>query len=628
MTAAQRDFFALRLIPVRYHGRTAGLDGWADRGTGAKMDKADKDAQRRRPAIFPGIARLHAYTRAAATADLVAGLIIAVLLVPQAIAYAQLAGLPPQMGLYAAALPPLVYALLGSSPSVSVGPSALVSLLVADALARAALPPPTAAAMLAAEVGALLLLLGIFRLGRLVNFVSDPALQGFMAGAAVLIGFSQLPAFLGVEALRAATLVADLRALAPYMTRVHLPTLAVGAAALLALQLGGRFAPATLWRLGVRPPWRTALAKCVPLIVLMGAALVTAALPLGIATAPRPSQGLPVLPHPPLGAGPWIALLPSAAVIAIVIFVNGSAVSKSLAGRRRQSLDTSREAIALGAGNVAAAVSGGYPVDVSMSRSALAYDSNAATPFASAIAGLVVLVVAMFFAAALAYLPRAALSALVIGAVFGLVKPAAIRSTFGHSRAEGAILILTFLATTGFGVQWGLAAGALLGIANFLWFSSMPRITRLGYQADARHYRSVDRAEVEVDSLPVLVLRIDRSLYFANVGRCEDEILRLIARHPAARALLVDMKGVNEIDASGIAMLERLIDHLEEKRLAVAFAVVKTPLHRYFERSNDLRPCRIYEDVEAGVDALKAELDRIGRMSVEEVAASAQAAGY
>ena len=554
---------------------------------------------------LPGLTRIGGYSGEQAVADLIAGLILSVLLVPQAMAYAMLAGLPPQVGLYAAVAPPLVYALLGTSSYVSMGPVALASLLVADALGRASVPALEGAAIIAVETGALLLLLGLLRLGRLVNFVSDPALLGFTAAVAVLIAASQLPSLLGIDTERAGTILGTIGGLFPRLGELNPAAFALGGAALVLLLLADRYAPALLWKAGLHPPWRTAAAKSIPLLVLVAAAAAAAVFALDIDTVERPPGGLPPLGLPPFTPQVWLELLPASGIIAIIIFVTGSAVAKSLAGRRRQALDTSQEAIAIGAANIAAGFTGGYAPGVSLSRSALVYDSGGRTPFASAVAALVVLFVAFFLPGPLSYLPETALAALVITAVFGLVKLRAIRATFRHSKTEGGIFAATLIATLIFGVQWGLAAGAALGIAGFLWFSSLPRVTRLGYQPEADHYRSVDREDVEVDSLPVLVLRIDHSLYFGNVGHCEDELLKLISRHPDARALLIDMKGVNAIDASGMAMLERLVDNLEEKDLRVGFAVVRQPLKPHFRRSYKLRSCDLFEDVEAGVEEMK-----------------------
>ncbi|MEO0501023.1 MAG: SulP family inorganic anion transporter, partial [Pseudomonadota bacterium] len=430
---------------------------------------------------------------------------------------------------------------------------------------------------------------------------------------AVLIAASQLPTLLGIDADRAGTLIDTVRNLWPRLGDVDIPTLTLGGLAIAALLIADRLGGPALWKLGVRPPWRTAIVKAVPLVVLLVCAAMVSIGDLDIRTVDRPPSGLPPVTMPSFDADAWWALAPSAAIVALVIFVTGTAVAKSLAGRRRQALSSNAEAVAMGAANIAAAATGGYAVGVSLSRSALVYDSGARTPLASAIAALIVLLVALFLAGPLALLPSAALAALVMSAVFGLIKTREIAAVWRHSRREGLVFLVTLLATLGLGVEWGLAAGAAAGIAVFLWVSSKPRVTRLGADHDIGegdiHLRSVDRDDVEVDSLPVLAVRIDRSLYFANAGHCEDRLLALLARHQDAKALLIDMKSVNDIDASGVAMLERLVDHLDEKDLIVAFAEVHEPVAEACRKSHALRPRKAHANATIGLAALREQLD-------------------
>ncbi|MGB7406464.1 MAG: SulP family inorganic anion transporter [Pacificimonas sp.] len=554
---------------------------------------------------LPPLRWLKTYSAASAGADLLAGAILAVLLVPQAMAYALLAGLPPEVGLYTAIAPPLVYAMLGTSSYASMGPVALASLLVADAIGTSDLPATQAAAIIAVEVGVILIVLGVLRLGRLVNFISDPALLGFTAAAAVLIAASQLPALLGVEAERAGTLSGVIEGIAPMLSEIHFSTLLLGGGALALLLLGDRFGAAGLWKLGVRPPWRTALVKSIPLLVLIGAAVVAALFVPGTETVREPPSGLPPITFPPFAMDAWLSLAMPSVVIAIVVFVTGTAVAKSLAGRRRQALDTSQEAIAIGAASVAGALTGGYAPGVSLSRSALVYDSGGQTPLASGVAAIIVMIVALFFAAPLAMLPTAALAALVMSAVFSLVKARAILSTWRHSKIEGGVFLVTLAGTLFLGVQWGLAAGTAAGVVAFLWFSSLPRVTRLGTVEGEDRYRSILRDDVEtVDSLPVLAIRIDRSIYFGNVGHCEDQLLTLLQEHPDAQCLLIDMKSVNDVDSSGLSMLSRLVEHVEEKKLTVGFAEVHEHLKPRLNRAHELRACESYHDVSHGVEEM------------------------
>lgn len=529
--------------------------------------------------------------------DTIAGLILAILLVPQAMAYAQLAGLPPQTGLFAALLPPLVYAIFGTSSYVSVGPVALVSLVIAESAGHAPVPPETAAAVIAVEAGLALALLGALGLGRLVNFISEPVLLGFTAAAAFLIAASQLPTLVGVEAPRAGDLPTALQGLWTGIGGMSLATTLVGIACLVALLFLNRYGAAILWKLGVHPPLRQAVAKALPLVVIVGSAFAASQSAAPIATVEAVGSGLPSPPWPLGGPLLWLSLLPSALAVAVIVFVTATAVAKSLAGTDRSQLDTSREAVALGFGNIAAVATGGYAIGASLSRSALVEDSGARSPLASVIASLVVLAVVLFLAPYLALLPRTALAALVISAVFGLIKLRDIRSTFEHDRIEGAIVVVAFLATLIFGVRLGLAVGAGAGLAHHLWFSSLPRVTRVGSDDGGTTFRSVDREAVVLDTLPVLIVRIDRSIYFGNAAFCEDEVFARLGQHAGVTCLLLDMRAVNAVDASGAAMLRRLTERLRQMEIAVHFAEVHEPVRRAL-RSLDPGICCFHRTVQ------------------------------
>ncbi len=538
------------------------------------------------------------YDRAGLGADILAGLILAILLIPQAMAYALLAGLPPEAGLYTAMVAPLLYAARGGSAFVSVGPVALASLVVADAIAGTELEPMAAAAIIAVESGAILLALGAVRLGRLVNFVSEPALLGFTAAIAVLIAVSQLPAILGLDLPRAGNLIDAVPTFAgagpPDAT-----TVAIGVAVLALLLLANTFADRAVAPLGLPRAARLVLVKGLPLLVIAGAAIV--ARPFDVARVQEPSDGLP-RPMLPLGdPGAWLDLLPSSALVALVVFVSGTAVAKSLPRRRNDALDTDREALAIGAASVAAGATGGFAPGISLSRSALVEGSGARSPVSSAIGGLMVLPVILFAGPLLAMLPTAALAALILSAIVGLVKVHDIRAVWAHSRSEGAVVAATFLATVLFGVRWGLVAGAVSGLAVFLWISSQPRVTRIGRADDADNYRSTDRDRVEVDTLPVLPVRIDRSLYFGNVGHVETRLGDIIARHPKARCLLLDMRGVNAVDASALRMFDRLRDTLSDQDLLIAFAALHLPVHDALMAASPTGDVPCFRTVEEGV---------------------------
>lgn len=541
---------------------------------------------------------LDGYDRRALGQDALAGAVLSVLLIPQAMAYAQLAGLSPAAGLLTAMIAPLVYALLGRSAAVSMGPVALASLLVADALSAHGADPAMIAAILAVESGAFLLALSFFRMGRLVNFISEPALLGFTAAAAFLIGASQLSGLTGIEAARAGTLHGGLIALWE-AGGLHLPTLLLGLGALAGFFLAEPALRrlALLLRLTGTP--RLALMKSAQLLVIVLAGIAALWLP-EVATVKTPQGALPLPTFPMADLSVWIGLLVPSLTLAIVIFVTGIAVAKSLSSRRRQAVNSNAEAFAIGAANICTACTGGYAAGVSLSRSALVHDVGARSPLSSAMAALVVLPVAAFGASLLSMMPVTALSALVISAIVGLIKIREIREVIAHSRLETMVIAATFVATLALGVQWGLLAGAISGVMSFLWSSSLPRVTREGPDKEIGDgsFRSVERDAVESDTGPVLVVRIDRPLYFGNVGYAEEQVMRLVSDHPEARCLILDMRAVTEVDATGLRMLTRLLDNVEEKELDVAFAALQRPVKEALSDHKRVVSCPHFETVE------------------------------
>lgn len=537
--------------------------------------------------------------------DALTGAILSVLLVPQAMAYASLAGLAPGVGLLTAMVAPLLYAVFGQVAVVSVGPVALASLLVADSVGASDIEPPVAAAIIAIEVGAMLTLLGIVKMGRLVNFVSEPALLGFTAAAAFLIAASQASGLLGIEAERAGNLP-DALARLWRAGGIDPATAAIGLLALLGFLFGEGLMIRLAHALRITGTARLAIQKSAQLLVIALATVVAVWLLPSVERVPRPEAGLPRLTLPAEPLSVWLSLLIPSLIVAVVVFVTGSAVAKSLSSRRRKALDSSRESLAIGASNVVAGLFGGYAAGVSLSRSALVHDVGGRSPLATVFGGLIVLPVTLFAGDLLAQMPQAALAALVMSAVVGLVKLSEMLAVGRHSRLEGAVILVTFLATLGFGVQWGLLAGALSGIASFLWSSSLPRVTREGRDPRSDQvYRSVSRDDVISDTGPVLVVRIDRPLYFGNVGHAEDEVSRIVADHPEAEYLVLDMRAVTDVDATGLRMLNRLLDNADEKKLRVAFAALTRPLEDALCHEKSIEECEHYETVSAAVAGIQ-----------------------
>jgi len=532
--------------------------------------------------LQPAIDRFADYRPSHFPRDAIAGVLVALLLVPQAIAYASLAGLPPAVGLYAAILPTAIYALFGTSRALSVGPVALVSLLAADAVARSDAAPEAAALAMAAICGVLLIVLGLFGLGKLVNFISDAVMIGFTAGAAILIATSQAGPFLAIDASRGSTLFEALPALWRAADTVAVSGAVLGVASLCVFVGTSVAGGAWLDRFDDPGRLRIALVKSVPLAIIALAIAASAAFDfetaLGIEIVGSSDVGFPMPSLPPPDAGIYVSLLPDAVATTIVLFVTAAAVAKSLAGRRRIQIDTDREALAIGVANLSASVSGGYPVGASISRSALNADAGARTPVSSVVTALIVLGACLVLAPVLHYLPKPVLAALVISAVFSLIRPREIAELWRYDWIEGGLVIVTFVLVLGLGVTLGLLIATMLGVLDFLWRGSEPRIVVEGPRDGGDGYRSEARKDVESGGDDVVVLRIDRSLFFANTDVFERHMLNLLAENDRITGLVLDMRAVNAVDGTAYRMIGRLLRRLNDRDVPLAFAETHRPV--------------------------------------------------
>ncbi len=516
----------------------------------------------------------HGYDRATLRADATAGLTVAVMLVPQSMAYAALAGVPPVTGLYASIVPLLVYALLGTSGQLAVGPVAITALLTASAVAPLAEGDPSRyaalAALLALLVGAIQLLLGLLRAGVLVSFLSHAVIVGFTGGAAVLIGASQLRDALGVEAARADALPGTVAALAGALDETHLPTLvlAVGAvAALLALK-----------RLAPRLPG--------PLLVVAAGTALAATVDTGVRVLGDVPAGLPLPTWPAAPLQDVVTLLPAAAAIAVISYAEGISVAKALAARARQRIGDNAELRAVGGANVAAGLFAAFPVAGGFSRSAVAADAGARTPAAGAIAALAVALVAALLTPLLSTLPYAALAAIVLVAVVGLIDVGEARHVLRTDRAEGGALAVTFLATVLLGVELGLLLGVAASLGVLLWRVSRPHIAELGRVEGTTLLRSTARWPTHRDPR-VAVLRVDGPLHFADAARVADALRALPAARPELTAVVLDASAVSGIDASAAHDVASALAELDDAGVEVHLATVRGPVRDVLDRADE-----------------------------------------
>lgn len=521
-----------------------------------------------------------------------AGLIVAVVLIPQGMAYAMLAGLPPQVGLYASILPLVLYGALGTSRALAVGPVAIVSLLVATGIGPIAAQGSgdywMAALVLALMVGLIQLLMGIVRLGFLVNFLSHAVIVGFTNAAALIIGASQLKHILGVSVPSADSFGATLYSLVQAAGDTHPLTLMVGAGSTALLWGFSRVLPPLLSRRGVSHPWIGPITRSGPLVVVVGSILLVGGLglhaPHGVAVVGDIPQGLPPLSVPSWDLGLWQALWPTALAISFVGFMESIAVAKALASKRRQHIDPNQELVALGIANLGAAFTGGYPVTGGVSRSMVNFSSGANTGLASMITAGLIALVALFFTPLLYNLPLATLAAVILVAVLNLLDLKALHHLWRVSRLDGVTVVVTFLAVLGLGVEIGILVGLGASIAFYLWRTSHPHIAEVGRISGTEHFRNIRRHPVQTCE-GVLVIRIDESLYFANTKFLEDYLLRAVADHPTAQALVIICSGINHIDGSALETLETLVNGLQEAGVNTYLSEVKGPVMDQLERA-------------------------------------------
>ncbi|MFB4203525.1 SulP family inorganic anion transporter [Arhodomonas sp. KWT2] len=561
----------------------------------------------------PLLTSLRGYDRQAFSDDLTAGIITAILLVPQGMAYALLAGLPAETGLYASIIPPAVYAVFGTSRTLAVGPVAVAALMVADALSRFAGADPqqwiTGASILAAEVGVILAVGGALRLGRLVNLIGHPVLSGFTSAAAALIMLSQVGHLLGVDAPRgdAVTMITGLYT---HIGAVSAATTVTSVLAIAALVLARRPLQRLLTGLGASPNAAALASRTAPLAVVIAASLAMAAL-AGNGGAPvRVVGDIPAgLPAPGLdflASAGWVELAPSAVLIALIGYVESVTVAKVLGGRRRERVDANQELLALGAANFGSALVGTMPAAGGFSRSVVNFDAGARTQVAALITAGLVGVVAAFFTGWFAFLPKAVLAAIIVVAIWQLIDFRGAIETTRYDRGDGATLIATVAGVLGFGLEPGLVAGIALSLFLYVWRSSRPHMAVIGRIPGTEHFRNVERHEVVCDPRRVL-LRIDENIYFANAEPVRDFVLAALDRHPDAEAAVLVMSSVSYIDSSGLEMLEALHADLQAQSVALHLAEVKGPVADRLAQTHlwhGLPESHHHLSVAAAVDAL------------------------
>ena len=527
-------------------------------------------------------------------ADLLAGLIVTVMVIPQSLAYALLAGLPAVVGLYASILPQLLYTLMGTSRTLAVGPVAIIALMTGAALSSVATPGSPeylqAALVLSLLSGALLVAMGAMKMGFFSNFLSHPVISGFLTASGILIAVSQLGSLLGV-ASSGFTLVERLMTLLPNLSTYNPYTMAIGGGTLLFLVLMRRFGKKSLIKLGLPATLADLITKAGPVFAVIITTLATwywqLAYNEGVAVVGTIPSGLPALSFPWSDVSLWRALLIPAMLISLVGFVESVSMGQMLAAKRRQRISPNQELIGLGAANLAAGFTSGMPVTGGLSRTVINYDAGAQTPAAGAFAALGIALVTMAFTGWLYYLPIATLAATITVSILTLVDIPMLRQTWRYSRSDFAAMAVTILLTLVEGIEAGIIGGVTLSIALFLYRTSRPHSALVGRVPDTEHFRNIERHDVETVSNAAL-LRIDESLYFANARYLEDTVYNLVASRPELEHVVLICSAVNLIDASALESLDAINARLKDSDVKLHLSEVKGPVMDQLKKSDFL----------------------------------------
>ena len=517
------------------------------------------------------------------TSDLVAAIIVTIMLIPQSLAYALLAGLPPEVGLYASVLPLVAYAIFGTSTSLAVGPVAVVSLMTATAVGRLAgegtADYASAAIVLAALSGLILLAMGVFRLGFIANFLSHPVISGFITASGIIIALSQVGGLLGIKTEGHA--LPDLvMSIVENIGQINWYTVAVGAVALALLLWIRLDLKNWLARFGVPAGIAKIIVRAGPVLVVFLTMAWSVLMDLGgkgVALVGQVPQGLPMLSLPSFSMGTVEALLMPALIISIVGFVESISVAQTLAAKRRERIEPNQELIGLGTANLAAAVGGGYPVTGGFARSVVNFDAGAATPAAGAFTAIGIALATLLLTPFLAILPKATLAATIVLAVLTLVDFSILRKAWAYSRADFAAVAITLGGTLLLGVETGIAMGVGASILLFLYRSSRPHAAIVGRVPGTEHYRNVKRHKVETQP-GVLSIRIDESLYFANARYLEDFVAAEAALVPELTDVVLMCSAVNAIDMSALESLEAIQHRLRDMGVRLHLSEVKGPV--------------------------------------------------
>ena len=555
---------------------------------------------------------LRQYQLSALPTDVIAGLVVGVLVIPQSLGYAVLAGLPPVYGLYAAIVPVLVYAWIGSSNVQAVGPVAITAIMTASSLHPYANEGTQQyilmASLLSLMVGTMLWLAGRLKLGWIMQFISRGVSAGFISGAAVLIFVSQLKYLTGIP-IAGNGLIGYLSSMQMYARQLHPLTLVIGVIAF-TLLFANRYASKWVWRSWLSASYAKWAERLFPLILLAIAIVLSMSLHWtthGVATIGTIPQGLPTftLPYVP-DFHEALNLLPSAGLMALIIFVSSSSVASNYARLRGETFDANRELTGLGLANMAGGFFQSFTVAGGFSRTAMNADSGAKTPVASLVTILVMIAALIAFGNLLAPLPYALLGATIMASIVGLIDMATLKSAWQRDRLDAASFLAAFIGVLIFGLNTGLVIGLMVSFASLIWQSSKPHVAVVGQLAGTGHFRNINRHDVVTFS-NLLMLRIDESLFFGNSESVHRRVIQATRQYPEAHEIILIMSAVNHIDLTGQEMLISLNQELLNQKKHLSFSFIKGPVIDIIENTPVITHLsgQVYLSTMDAVNALK-----------------------
>lgn len=523
------------------------------------------------------------YNRIAFSNDMIAAVIVTIMLIPQSLAYALLAGLPPEAGIYASIAPIVLYAIFGTSRALAVGPVAVVSLLTASAIGQVAETGTAgyavAALTLAFLSGGFLVLLGIFRLGFLANFLSHPVIAGFITASGILIATSQLKHILGIDA-HGHTLPQMLSSIFSHLNQINWITVVIGVSATSFLFWVRKNLKPMLSKMGLSPLMADVLAKAGPVAAVVATTVsvwLFGLMDRGVKIVGDVPQSLPPLSMPNLSPDLVSALLIPAILISVIGFVESISVAQTLATKKRQQIDPNQELIGLGAANLGAAFTGGFPVTGGFSRSVVNFDAGSETPAAGIYTAMGLAIAALFLTPLVYFLPKATLAATIIVAVLSLVDLSILKKTWSYNRDDFVAVLATVLLTLGLGVEVGVASGVTISILLHLYKTSRPHVAEVGLVPGSQHFRNVHRHDVQTDPT-LLTLRIDESLYFINARFLQDLIQSRVSEGSKIENVVLMCSAVNEVDYSALESLEAINMRLKDMGVGFHLSEVKGPV--------------------------------------------------